>query len=205
MRLFPSDEKVLRLLVAHANIAQEAADTLYDAVRHGGLEQLRSAAIRIGEMEQNGDEIIHEIHVWLNRNLLAPLDPEDVATLGSRFDDVLDGLEDVAYRFAAYQVDSVPESAIRFCAILGSCSQCIAEAASALANKRDVLALCGRLHALEKDADELDRSCVLALLNAGSDPITIVKWKEIYEFLERTADRCEDVADTLQSIAVKNK
>jgi len=204
MQLLPCDDKVFDLIAAHANIAHDAAGVLCDAVVHGEATALATAAARIGEMEGRGDQIVLEIRIRLHDHLVGSFDPDDLATLASRLDDVLDGIEDVAHRFNAYRVSSIPQSAIRFCMILRSCSQRIAEAASALANKRSVLPYCCQLHALENDADELGRSCLMGLFNTGSDPITIIKWKEIYEFLERTTDRCEDVADALQSIAAKN-
>jgi predicted phosphate transport protein (TIGR00153 family) len=203
MNMLPTKMKLYELFEDHSRIVVQASELLLDAVRKGG-SHLKVAAVRIAQIEQQGDELIHETLTNLNRSFITPIDPEDIHALGTRLDDVLDGLEDAAYRISAYHLDSIPPNAIRFCEIIHSCAEQIRSAVEALARSEDVRPFCVQIHTLENEADELDRESIENLLNGGGDPITTIKLKEIFDFLEETCDRCEDVADSLGNIVLKN-
>lgn len=203
MNLFPRQERFYQFFLTQAKIILEASRTLLEGAQAGN-SALASAAAKIKTLEQRGDEVIHEIYTRLNQTFITPLDPEDIHSLSSHLDDVLDGIEDAAYRMVAYRVEPIPDMVIELCKIVYSCAQTLEQAFEALGTKKPVLPHCIEVNRLEEVADNLVRDAVSELFRSESDPITLLKLKEIYEFLEQTTDNCEDVADALQNVVVKN-
>jgi len=203
MKLFPRQERFYEYFLTQAKIIQEASHTLLEGVQAGN-SSLASAAAKIRTLEERGDEVIHEIYTRLNQTFITPLDPEDIHSLSSHLDDVLDGIEDAAYRLANYRVEPVPSMALELCKVVHSCTETLEKAFEALGTNKPVLPFCIEVNRLEEVADQLVRNAVSELFRSENDPITLLKLKEIYEFLEQTTDNCEDVADALQNVVVKN-
>lgn len=203
MKFFPRQERFYQYFLTQAQIIQEASKILLEGAQAGN-SSLASAAAKIRTLEEKGDEVIHEIYTRLNQTFITPLDPEDIHSLSSHLDDVLDGIEDAAYRLASYRVERIPSMVIELCKVVQSCGDTLEKAFEALGTKKPVLPYCIEVNRLEEVADQLVRSAVSELFRSESDPITLLKLKEIYEFLEQTTDNCEDVADALQNVVVKN-
>ncbi|MEK7409700.1 MAG: DUF47 family protein [Acidobacteriota bacterium] len=203
MRLLPRQEKFFGLFLNQAHLISEAARVLLEGVREGNSHLPRVAA-HIKQLENDGDKIIHDIFTRLNQTFITPLDPEDIHTLSSRLDDVLDAIEDTAYRLVAYRLEPIPPTVIELCEIVHECAKSLTQAFEALNKDARVLDHCIEVNRLEDYADQILRRVVAELFEREKDPITLIKHKEIYEFLEDTTDRCEDVADVLQNVVVKN-
>ena len=203
MRLLPREEKFYEFFLQQVRVICEAAQLLVDGAEAGNAH-LASAALKIRSLEQQGDEIIHEIYVRLNQTFITPMDPEDLHSLSSALDDVLDGIEDSVHRMVAYRLQAVPTTVVELCRIVRSCSETLQKAFTALANGDRLTEHCIEINRLEEVADQLVRSAVSDLFLTEKDPITVIKLKEVYEFLEQTTDACEDVADALQNVVVKN-
>lgn len=203
MRLLPRDVKFYDLFLQHSKITLNAASILVEATSSGN-SSLVTAAGKIRLLEQEGDGIIHEIYVRLNQTFITPLDPEDIHSLSSHLDNVLDSLEDAAHRIVAYQVHPIPEMVIELCRIVYSCAVSLKQAMEALRDDRPVQEHCIEINRLEEVADNIGRDVVSGLFKNEKDPITLLKLKEVYDFLEQTVDYCEDVANVLQNIVVKN-
>lgn len=203
MRLLPRQEKFFDLFQDQARIIQQAASILLAGVKAGN-SQLANAAAEIRKLEQQGDEIIHEIFTRLNQTFITPLDPEDLHSLSSHLDDVLDCIEDAAHRMVSYRLDPIPPVVVELCEIINKSALGLQRAFDALANNEKLLDHCIEVNRLEGTADIVVRQAVAELFQHEKDPITLIKTKEIYEFLEATTDRCEDVADALQNVVVKN-
>ena len=148
--------------------------------------------------------IIHEIYSHLNSTFITPLDPEDIHSLSSHLDDVIDGIEDSVHRMLAYRIDPIPSTVVELCRLVQSCGAALQLAFEALAKGQPLTNHCMEVNRLEEAADQLGRAAVTDLFQTEQDPIRIIKLKEIYEFLEQTTDYCEDVADVLQNVQVKN-
>jgi hypothetical protein len=187
MNLFPRDEKFFKLLEQQSNLILEAAKTLYDGVQAGAPAMALNAGV-IKRLEHEADEITHQILTRLHATFVTPIDPEDLHAITTAMDDVIDSIEDSSFRLTAYRIDPIPAGMIEFAQIIH--------------------ATCMRLqvaiHRLENTADDLVRRLVTNLFESGMDAISVMKHKEIYEFLELAVDRCEDVADVLQTVSVKN-
>ena len=203
MRLLPREEKFYALFLSQVDIICEAARLLLQGVK-AGHTRLAEVAKEIKKLEHQGDDIIHETLTRLNSTFITPLDPEDIHSLASRLDDVLDGIEDASHRMMAYHVSPIPQGMVQLCEMIYTCSRALKKAVVALDEKKEVTEHCIEINRIENEADHLVRGLVTDLFENEKDPITLIKVKEIYEFLEATTDHCEDVADVLQNIVVKN-
>jgi uncharacterized protein len=203
MRLLPREEKFFQDFLDQVEIIQQAATVLRDSVTNGA-EKLSEAATTIRCLEQKGDEIIHNIHTRLNSTFITPLDPEDIHSLATHLDDVLDGIEEASDSLVTYRVTEVTPAIAELAGIIVSCSNELEKAFEALALNKPMIAQCIELNRLEDLADGVGRAAIMSLFESERDPIQLIKLKEIYEILEATTDRCEDVADVLQGVIVKN-
>jgi predicted phosphate transport protein (TIGR00153 family) len=203
MNLLPREEQFFEMLTSQAEVIVNAADLLAAGVEAGN-SQLKDAAAEILTLEYRGDEIIHDIFTKLNQTFITPIDPEDIHRLSSTLDDVLDGIEDASFRIVGYQVDPIPDAVKEMAKILQACAANLLQALQALSRHEKVLESCIEINRLENEADRVERSAVTALFQNERDPVRLIKLKEIYEFLEATTNSCEDVADLLQNVVLKN-
>jgi len=203
MRLLPRQEKFFTSFLEQVRLISEASRLLLEAVKCGN-SFLSRTAVRIQQLEHEGDEIIHDIFTRLNQTFITPLDPEDIHSLSSRLDDVLDGIEDAAYRMVAYRLEPIPPTVVELCTVVHDCALTLEKAFEALNRNEKLLEHCIEVNRLEDYADQLVRRALADLFEKEDDPIALIKQKEIYEFLEDTTDRAEDVADVLQNVVVKN-
>ena len=203
MRLLPREEKFYHLFLKQVEIISEASRLLMEGVR-GGRAHMAGAATEINVLEHRGDEVIHELFTRLNQTFITPLDPEDIHNLSSALDNVLDGVEDTAHRLVSYHIDPVPAPMVKLSEIVSSCAKALKAAFEALENSGPIMEHCIEINRLENEADLIGRASVVDLFDKEKDPITLIKLKEVYEFFEATIDSCEDVADVLQNVVVKN-
>jgi uncharacterized protein len=203
MRLLPREEKFFHLFSKQVEVISEASALLLEGAKAGN-SRLAEVAKLIIALEHRGDEIIHEIFTRLNQTFITPLDPEDIHNLSSKLDDVLDGIEDSVYRMVAYRLDAIPDRMIALSETIHRCCLALQKAFNALEKDEKVMDHCIEINRLENEADNLVRAAVADLFENQKDAIVLIKLKEIYEFLEGTTDRCEDVADVLQNVVVKN-
>jgi predicted phosphate transport protein (TIGR00153 family) len=203
MRLLPREEKFFVDFQNQVDVIREAARVLEDGVKSGN-STVASAAERIRQLEEKGDELIHGILQRLNTTFITPLDPEDIHSLATHLDDVLDGIEEAAHCLVAYRVEPIPPPVIELAVIIRSCAESIARAIDALARSKPMIEHCIEINRLEGKADGIYRVAVAELFNGSYEALEVIKLKEIYDALEFTTDCSEDVADTLQGVLVKN-
>ena len=203
MRILPREEKFYHFFNDQASLILQAACLLNRSVREGA-PALKKAAVEISRLESKGDEIIHEIFTKLNQTFITPLDPEDIHSLGSHLDDVLDAIEDSVHRLVAYKIDPIPPPMIEICGIIESCAVSLQKSFRALGDDQPMLEHCIEINRLEDQTDQIVRLRIAELFDTETDAIRVIKLKEIYEYLELTTDNCEDVADSLQNVVVKN-
>jgi predicted phosphate transport protein (TIGR00153 family) len=203
MRFLPREEKFFELFMDQVKLIEQAANLMLESTRAGNA-RLESAAQQIGALEQKADEIIHDVFKRLNQTFITPLDPEDIHSLASHLDDVIDGMEDAVYRMVAYRIAPIPPVVVHVCERIVRCAQALHAAFDALHNNGKLLDHCIEINRLEDEVDVIVRSAIRELFENERDPIQLIKLKEIYELLEQTTDYCEDVADALQNVVVKN-
>jgi uncharacterized protein len=203
MRFLPREEKFFALFLKQVEIISQAGRLLVAGVKDGN-SRLTAVAAEIGVLERKGDEIIHEVFTRLNQTFITPLDPEDIHALSSSLDDVLDGIEDAAHHIAAYRLEPITPVIIQLSELVDASCRTLEQAFQALHRNQRVLEYCIEINRLEDEADRIGRLAVECLFLKERDPIALIKYKEVYELLEATTDRCEDVADVLQNVVVKN-
>jgi uncharacterized protein len=202
MGLLPREEKFYRLFLKQVEIIAEAARLLVDGVRAGD-PHLAVIGTEINELEARGDDVIHEVFTKLNQTFITPMDPEDIHNVSSALDDVLDGLEDTAHRLVAYKIDPIPKDVIALAEIISACAKALLAAFAALGKNVPIMEHCIEVNRLENEGDRIGRGAVADLFDTETDPISLIKLKEIYEFLESTIDSCEDVAVLLENVVLK--
>ena len=203
MNFLPKDGMFFDLFAQHVSILCEASNLLKAGLR-GGYQGISGVSKQMDTLERSGDEIIHQIFRRLQTTFITPFDPEDIQTLATSLDNVLDNIEDATFRTVAYRLDPIPEAAVRIGEMIDSSTQALARALKALRENKPVLEDCIEVNRLENEADAVERTLVAQLFSSNTDPITLIKQKEIIELLEHATDLCEDVADVIQNVAVKN-
>jgi uncharacterized protein Yka (UPF0111/DUF47 family) len=201
MNLLPRQPHFFQLFSDEAALIARAAAELHQAVQHP--QRLADTATNFAGYESECDKITGKVFDALDESFITPIDPEDILSIGHNLDDIMDGLEDIAHRLVAYQIHPIPLTVIQLCEIIETCSQKLLIAFSGLAHKKLAMKEVEDVVEWEKKADALERKAVAELFASGSDPVTIIKLREIYEFLERTVDACEHVAAKLQHVYVK--
>ncbi len=203
MNLLPKNERFFELFSQHSELICQASTLLLQGLRDG-YDGICAASPEIKALEKRGDEIVHDIFRRLENTFLTPIDPEDIQALATALDDVLDYMEDATFRIVAYRLNPIPEPAVRLAEIVKSSCDSVSHALNALKNKQSIVEDTIEVNRLENEADALERTLVADLFRNGLDPISLIKHKEVYEVLEQVTDSCEDVADVLQGVAVKN-
>jgi predicted phosphate transport protein (TIGR00153 family) len=203
MRLLPREEKFYAYFENQTRLISEAADLLVKTVGRGIVPSPESVK-KIQDLEREGDKTIHEIFRTLNETFITPIDPEDIHSLASSLDDVLDTIEDASFRIHSYHIDPIPETMVKVAVLIGGCATALAKSFKAFERNEPVLADLIEVNNLEEQTDDIVRQVVADLFANEKDAIQLIKLKEVYELLEEVTDRCEDVTDVLQNIVVKN-
>lgn len=204
-RLFPTEGKVFfELFERHAEKTVEAA-RLLQTMLHNPVD-LAEQARRIKELEHEGDVITHRAVEMLHRTFITPIDRGDIHRLISRLDDVLDLIDATSERVWLYAIDSVDPDA---CDLADTLNNAAAEVVRAMLGLRDLknrdalIQVCMEINRYENEGDTLLRRGVARLFQGCKDPIMVIKWKDIYEFLEDAIDRCEDIANVVEGVALE--
>jgi predicted phosphate transport protein (TIGR00153 family) len=154
--------------------------------------------------EQEGDRITHDIIRRLNETFVTPIDREDIHSLASALDDVVDFIEEVADYMGLYKIEAPMEQAQRQTQILHQAARQIAAAVPRLRGFQDISHYTVEINRLENDGDRVTREAMGALFDNGIDPMVVIRWKDIYERLESAIDATEQVANILESVVIKN-
>jgi uncharacterized protein len=202
VRLIPREERFFDLFVEDAANVLAAARELEMMLRT--YDDVEARAKRIFAMEHHGDELSHNIGNRLNLTFVTPFDREDIHALMSALDDVLDFIEEAADTFLLYQVQAPTPTAVQQAGIIVQQCETIHEALTKLRGFKGLKDNLVEIHRLENEGDRIARAAVAELFANQTDPIELVKWKDIYAVLEGCIDRAEDVADIIEKIVVKH-
>ncbi len=202
-RLIPREEKFFEFFTKAANNILDGAKVLVQMTdeQAGDFEK---GWKQVEDLEHVGDKITHQIIRKLNRTFITPIDREDIHALTVALDDVMDLIEAVAARMTLYKIKQPTEEARKLAYVILKSAEEIVKAVSNLERLDDVMEHCIEINRLENEADDISREAIAALFDKGHDPIDVIKWKEIYETMETATDRCEDVANIVEAVALKN-
>ena len=195
-RILPKDPKFFELFVLDGDNLAEAATALHEMVE--SYDKLESRVANIQGLEKRGDEIDDEVNRRLEDAFVTPFDREDIHELVSRLDDVVDGIQSIAEAFVIYGVNTPSAEARRLAAILDGQGGELAAALRKLDGMKDLERHFAAIHQLEKEADGLSRSAMARLFHDDLPVIEVIKWRDLYTYLEDTIDAAEDAAEAME-------
>ena len=204
--LMPRDDKFFDLFEVSAKNMVRAAESLKDMIY--SWECFDEKLEEMTKIEHQGDTITHEIMFQLNRSFITPFDREDIGLLAHSLDDVTDLIQSAADTMVLYKVKTPGKRARELADIIVQITTEVENAMPSLrrhtSNLEKILNSCVEINRLENVADTIYRTALTELFDDDSDIANIIKWREIYEHMESATDMCEDVANVLESVALKH-
>ena len=198
----PRDHEFFDLFEEAGGNCVRAAELLEELLRE--FPEQADLAREILICEQQGDRITHDIIRRLNETFVTPIDREDIYTLATALDDVVDFTEETADYLGLYKIEAPMEQSQKLAQVLLQATRALAEALPRLRRFDDISHFTVEVNRLENDGDRLVREAVASLFEGGIDPMVVIRWKDIFERLESAIDACEHVANTLENIVIKN-
>ncbi len=197
---FPLFEQAANNVVVMATMLVETVNSTNAATREELISQ-------IDKLENKGDEITHQLYLELGKKFITPFDREDIHQLASAIDDVADNIQGAANRMSLYRIDDFNDHIKKLSELILQCSTDLEKAVKELKdlkNVRNIADSCIRINSVENQADHVFDQAVADLFLYETDAIRLIKYKEILSSLETATDMCEDAANVMESILVKN-
>jgi predicted phosphate transport protein (TIGR00153 family) len=201
-KLLPKNERFYDDFVALAEEIRRGASVLEEMLAPD--PPIWDKADEIKEIEHRCDNLTHEIIQRLHRTFVTPLDREDIFALARSLDDVMEAIDDSATIVRLYQIAVVRSEARELTRIIMASADQVVKAMKALERRKGVAEPAVEINRLENEADRTHQRAVGRLFEEERDPLNIIKWKEILDFLEEATDLCEDVANVLEGVVVKH-
>jgi uncharacterized protein Yka (UPF0111/DUF47 family) len=202
--LIPQDKHFFNMLENESKNVLDGSLAFLEMLNN--YENIKEKQHKIKDIEHQGDDFVHEIFEELNKTFITPIDHEDISALASAFDDVLDFIDGTAARLVLYDITKPEENMIKLAEVLVKQTTELNQALCGLRNIRnpkDIEKRCIEVNRLENVADDIYKNSVAELFKR-KDAIEIMKLKEVYERLEFATDKCEDAANVISDIVVKN-
>jgi predicted phosphate transport protein (TIGR00153 family) len=201
----PREAKFFELFEDSARNIVKASQVLKQLIDTGECVEQRAEEIK--ELEHRGDNITHEIIARLHRTFITPFDREDIAAMAKSLDDIMDFIDSVSGKMLIYKVGRPGQRAKELADIIIQATEEVEKAVLDLRNRaklKEILVRCVEINRLENNADVVYHAAMAELFDDSTDMAHIIKWREIYEHLESATDRCEDVANVLEGVALKH-
>ncbi len=202
----PKETKFFDLFDKQAEIIIEAA-TLFNKIISNG-EINKDSVDRMHEIEHRADELTHNIMNTVNESFITPFDREDIVLLAGKLDDIVDGMYLLVNRFHLYKITTPSEESKKLASIIEQSSKALQKVIASLRsnkNMKETLRQCIEINRLENVADEIRDNAISRILNdETANPLQVIKQKELFEEAEAVTDYCEQVANVIESILVKN-
>jgi hypothetical protein len=203
-KFFPREFNFFDLFEKQVSCAVEAARFFKEVVSQGCVSE--DTLSKMAAIEHQGDDVAHTIIAQLNKTFITPFDREDIHSLTKELDDIVDMLNTIVSRLRIYNITGVDKNLVEFAVVIEQSVQAVARAVGGLRhikNVRVVFDACVEVNRLENVGDTMRDRVLVELFATVKDPIAVIKWKDIYEDAETVLDVCEDVANVVDSIMVK--
>jgi uncharacterized protein len=203
-RFFPKTFNFFDLFEKQVSHAVEAACLFKEIVAGGNITE--EAMSRMASIEHQGDDVAHKIIDQLNKTFITPFDREDIHALAKQLDDITDMVTNILSRLRVYSIVGVDRHLVEFSVVIEQSVRAVARAIGGLRNLKNgrvVFDACVEINRLENVGDTMRDHALSELFASARDPISVIKWKDIYQDAETVLDVCEDVAHVVDSIMVK--
>lgn len=206
--LMPRETRFYDYFDRHGALIVEGSRAVVELVTHYADTTRRAQLIQeIGDIERKADKITHETIKVLHETFITPFDRNDIHRLISSMDDVLDLMQDAAESMHLFDIQTLPPNSLRMAEILLECSTRVHAGVGLLRsmdNAPQALAITEQIDALESDGDKVSRDGISRLFREEQDVRQLIKHKNVYEYLENAIDKCQDVANVIESVVVEN-
>ncbi len=203
-KFFPKNCNFFELFEKQVGYAVKAAQFFREVVPQGRITDMTLSKVKA--IEHEGDEVAHTIIDQLNKTFITPFDREDIYALTMEVDNIIDMINSIVSRLRIYNICEVDHNLVEFAEVIDESVQAVARAISGMRNLKNAPAVaeaCVEVNRLENVGDTMRDRILAELFNNHTDPITVIKWKDIYQDAETVLDVCEDVALIVNSILVK--
>ena len=202
LSLVPREQRFYDLFEQQAAILVSAGVLLKEALDDMGNLPARRREIK--DLEHQGDKITYETMRTLNETFVTPFDHEDISALAAGLDDILDYIEEIADTVNLYGITSIPRPAGELADLLAQAVAQLEQAVGKLRSGKKGSEFVIEVHRLEDVGDSTSRRAIAELFQGRHDPLEVIKLKDLYTLLEDALDRCEDMANVIENIAIKN-
>lgn len=204
-RITSREEIFFDLFVETSDSICKAAELLEELMMN--YTDVESKINEIEEIEHECDKQIHQILEQLNKSFITPIDREDIYYISKELDNITDSIEATAHRFDMFSLTGMREDAVKLGKMITQCTKELRNVLSELKKMKTSKILGEKIievNRIEDDGDKIYRNAIKTLFNTETNAVEAVKWKEIYEYLENTLDACEDVANLIEGVVMKN-
>jgi len=203
LNFLPKEEQYFELFEQMTSYISDAAQMLVEMLSDKDAD-FEEYSKRMKGLEHACDELTHSISTRLNKSFITPFDREDIYLMSSALDDIVDLIDDAARAIVMFDIHEVTDHARNFASVIQRMSAELHEIVSALKRPKGLTARLVEVHRLENEGDDIYHTAVAELFHDNRDPLFVLKWKEIYEKLEAAVDRCENVANIIESVIIKH-
>ena len=185
--------------------AEEAIATLHEALKDIASAPAKTSQVK--ELENQCDTLVHMTVDLLRKTFITPFDREEIRTLISTLDDIVDYTEAAAHRLVLFEVKEIPPEMLQLCGVLARAQaqvKLVVAQLRVMKKGERLSTICKEINRLENEGDQLQRAGISALFKNETDAITVIKLKEMYEVMENAIDTCEDVANVVEGIIIEH-
>ncbi len=204
-KLLPRETSFFDFFESHAQLTVEGIGVFRELIRPGA--NIMSLAKRVKELEHETDVVTHRCVAALHKTFITPIERNDIYRLISTMDDIMDNVEATSERIMLYELSVMRPELSQMADILARCATEVQKAVTSLRsmkNAQPILATCVAINQLENEADAVLRSALASLFRQESDPLMVIKWKEVFEYMESATDCCEDVAQIVEGVVLEH-
>jgi len=203
LNFLPKEDQYFDLFNQMTVYISDAARELRDMLNDKNPD-FAGYAQRIKGVEHACDELTHSIATRLNKSFITPFDREDIYMMSSALDDIVDLIDDASRAIVIFDVREITDHARDLADVIGRMAEQLKEIVSTLQRPKNITPRLVEIHRLENEGDDIYHAAIAELFHDSPDPMTVIKWKEIYEKLEAAIDRCENVANIIESVIIKH-
>jgi len=203
LNFLPREEQYFDLFIQMTLYISSAARELKEMLADKNHDYGEYAQ-RIKGLEHACNELTHNVSTRLNKSFITPFDREDIYTMSTALDDIVDLIDDAARAIIIYDVHEITDYARQFADVIERMADQLKAIVATLQKPKNVTQRLVEIHRLENEGDDIYHAAIAALFRDSHDPLTVLKWKEVYEKLEAAVDRCENVANIIESVIIKH-